>query len=310
MLLVHAFKMFKMDRATYCSGRTLEYYDENIERFFKYMSLCLDMDVEHLDCVSVNREIVQNYILQLRQTNIKNTSINTYFRAVKTFLNYCIDENYVHADCLRKIKMLRSDQQPIIPLSQDEVARIDALFNHRTESGLRNYCLVHLMLDAGFRSGDVVNLKVSDVFFDRNCVQVKGKGDKYRTVLLSPHLKKSIYRYLIEYRPFVFDSGNPLYNQPVFVQVGSTEFISLNAVKQLFNRIKKKTGIDRFHPHLLRHTFATSYILGGGNLEFLRLMMGHSDYSTTKLYLHLAQEAQMLGYDIYKLDSIFFKTVY
>lgn len=310
MLLVHAYNMFKMDRATYCSGKTLAYYDENIDRFFKYLSLYLDVDVQYLDCASVNRKLVQNYILQLRQTDIKNTSINTYFRAVKTFLNFCIDENYVDSDSLRKIKMLRSDQQPIVPIYQEEVARIDSIFNLRTESGLRNYCLIHLMLDAGFRSSDVVNLKVSDILFDKNCIQVKGKGNKYRSVLLCPHLKKSIYRYLVEYRPFVFNSSNIYFNQPVFVQVGSSEFINSNVIKQLFHRIKKKTGIDRVHPHLLRHTFATSYILGGGNLEFLRLMMGHSDYATTKLYLHLAQEAQMLGHDIYKLDSIFFKTVY
>ena len=166
------------------------------------------------------------------------------------------------------------------------------------------------MLDAGFRSSDVVNLKVSDVFFDKNCVQVLGKGNKYRSVLLCPQLKKSLYRYLIEYRPFVFSPGNEYYNQPFFVQIGASDFINSNVIRQFFQRIKSKSGIDRVHPHLLRHTFATSYILGGGNLEFLRMMMGHSDYETTKLYLHLAQEAQMLGHDIYKLDAIFFKTVY
>lgn len=310
MLLKHAYQIFRMDRCTYCTGKTLEYYDDNVKRFFIYLSSLSGTDLDHLDCTIVNREVVQSYILQLRQTDIKNTSINTYFRAVKTFLNFCIDENYVDPDSLRKIKMLRSDQQPIVPLYQDEVARIDAIFNLRTESGLRNYCIIHLMLDAGFRSSDVVNLKVSDMLFDKNCVQVKGKGDKYRSVLLCSHLKKSIYRYLVEYRPFVFDPGNTYFNQPVFVQVGSFEFINSNVIKQLFHRIKKKTDIDRVHPHLLRHTFATSYILGGGNLEFLRLMMGHSDYATTKLYLHLAQEAQMLGHDIYKLDPIFFKTVY
>lgn len=284
--------------------------DENVNKFFFFLSEESDSKVEILDCTLVNREVVQKYMLWLRQQGLKNTSINTYFRAVKTFLNYCIDEQFVDSDSLRKVKMLRSDQKPIIPLYQDEVARIDALFNLKTETGLRNYCMIHLMLDAGFRSSDVLNLKVSDIFFDKNCIQVLGKGNKYRSVLLCPQLKRMLYRYLIEYRPFVFSPGNEYVNQPVFVQVGSTKFINSNVIKQLFHRLKKKSGIDRVHPHLLRHTFATSYILGGGNLEFLRMMMGHSDYETTKLYLHLAQEAQMLGHSIYKLDPIFFKTVY
>ena len=86
--------------------------------------------------------------------------------------------------------------------------------------------------------------------------------------------------------------------------------INSNVIKQLFARIKKSSGLDRIHPHLLRHTFATSYIMGGGNMEFLRMMLGHSDYETTKIYLHLAQEAKMLHNDIYRLDPIFFKSAY
>lgn len=310
MLLVHAYKIFLMDRSTYCGSRTLEYYNENVNRFLVYLSSVAGSDVSELDCSMIDREAVQSYILHLRQSDIKNTSVNTYFRAVKTFLNYCIDEDYVSSDVLRRIRLLRSDQEPIIPLYQDEVSRIDVLFNQQTESGLRNFCMFHLMLDAGFRSGEVVNLLVSDVFFEKNCVQVKGKGEKYRSVLLAPQLKKAIYRYLAEYRPFVLVPGNEYFSQPVFVKLGSSDFINSNVIKQLFARIKKKAGISRLHPHLLRHTFATSYILGGGNLEFLRLMLGHSDYETTKLYLHLAQQMQMLGSDIYKLDPIFFKTVY
>ncbi|WP_081820350.1 tyrosine-type recombinase/integrase [Robinsoniella sp. KNHs210] len=64
------------------------------------------------------------------------------------------------------------------------------------------------------------------------------------------------------------------------------------------------------HPHLLRHTFATSYIIGGGNLEMLRLLLGHYDYNVTRNYLHLAYQYMILNADIYKLDSVFFKTTY
>lgn len=62
--------------------------------------------------------------------------------------------------------------------------------------------------------------------------------------------------------------------------------------------------------HLCRHTFATSYIMGGGNLEFLRLLMGHTDYNVTKTYLHLANQYHLMGADVYKLDKVFFKSMY
>lgn len=310
MLLGNAYELFMMDRCCYCSQKTVVYYRENIQRFISYVSGTLELPAAEIDCSVVDRDLVKGYILALRQTNVKNTTVNTYFRAVKAFINYCIDEGYVLPDTLRKVRLLRSDQKPIVPLYSYEVEQLDALFNCKTELGLRNYCIFHLMLDAGFRCSDVVNLQIQDVFFDKNCLQVKGKGNKYRSVLLCPQLKKSLYRYLVLYRSFVYAADRNYDGQPVFVQMGSQEFINTNTIKQLFHRLKMKSGIDRFHPHLCRHTFATSYILGGGNMEFLRIMLGHSDYETTKLYLHIAQEMNMLGADIYKLDPIFFRTVY
>ena len=93
----------------------------------------------------------------------------------------------------------------------------------------------------------------------------------------------------------------------VFLQMRQQEAINSNVIKQLFSRIKKKSGIDRLHPHLCRHTFATSYIKGGGNIEMLRLLLGHTDYKVTRVYLHLAQQSSLLHEDIYQLDPVFFK---
>lgn len=305
MKLCSAFQLFLVDHEAYCSSKTIVYYRENVPKFIMFVSGQLQKLPDQVDCDEVLRNHVLAYIAELRSSGIKNTSINTYFRAVKVFLNYCIDEGYCQSDVLRKIKFLKSDQDPVIPLSIWEVDEIDGLFNSKTESGLRNLCIIHLMLDAGFRCGDVVGLRFHNINFDANYISVKGKGDKFRSVLLCPKLKRMLFHYLVKFRAYA-----PEDDYPVFVQVGTTQPINSNVIKQLFARIKKSSGIDRVHPHLLRHTFATSYILGGGNMEFLRMMLGHSDYETTKIYLHLAQEAKMLHNDIYRLDPIFFRSVY
>lgn len=312
MKIYNIFQLFLMERCSYCSGKTIQYYQENIKKFLFYLSKVVSPGTapEELTFEVVTRQVVFEYITWLREKGLKNTSINTYFRAVKAFLNYCIEENYVSPDVLRRVKMLRSDEEPVIPLYNYEMEMIDRVFNLKTELGLRNYCIVHLMVDAGFRCSDVINLRVCDVFFDKNCLQVRGKGNKFRSVVLCPTLKKNLYKYLITYRSFVFDAGGDYLNQPVFVQVASAEFINSNTIKQMFQRLKVRSGVERVHPHLLRHTFATSYILGGGNMEFLRLMMGHTDYNVTRNYLHLANQSKMLGSDVYKLDPIFFKTAY
>lgn len=305
MKLQTAFDLFLVDHESYCSAKTIVYYRDNVPRFINFVSDRLQKLPDQVVCEEVTRDVTVSYIAFLRDNSRKNTTVNTYFRAVKVFLNYCIDEGYCDPDVLRKIKFLKSDQDPVIPLTAWEVDEVDGLFNEKTESGLRNLCIVHLMLDAGFRCGDVVSLRFSNINFKGNYLTVKGKGDKVRSVILCPKLKRMLYHYLVKFRSYA-----PEDDYPVFVQVGTTQPINTNVIKQLFSRIKKNTGLNRIHPHLLRHTFATSYILGGGNMEFLRLMLGHSDYETTKIYLHLAQQAKMLHSDIYKLDPVFFKSAY
>lgn len=305
MDILTAYKLFLVDHESYCSGRTIEYYKENVPKFLDFLSFRFVCPSDLIDCDKILRDDVLAYLSALRESGRKNTTINTYFRAVKVFLNYCIDEGYCSPDVLRKVKFLKSDQEPVIPLSEWEVDEIDGLFSMKTESGMRNLCIVHLMLDAGFRSSDVVNLRFSNINFDSNYLIVKGKGDKFRSVILCPKLKRLLYHYLLRYRAY-----DPQEDFPVFVQVGSSKPINSNVIKQLFSRIKVSSGLDRVHPHLLRHTFATSYIMGGGNMEFLRMMLGHADYETTKIYLHLAQQSKMLHSDVYRLDPVFFKAAY
>ena len=248
MTLMMAYDLFCVDHEAYCSVDSMIYYRSNVLKFVEFISeQCPSGSV---DCDILTRELVFAYLSRLRESGVKNTSVNTYFRAAKVFLNYCIDEGYCSSDVLRKVKFLKKDNAPIIPLTQWEVDQIDSCFNFKTETGLRNLCI-------------------------------------------------------IKYRAYASED-----DYPVFVKIGSTEPITEDSVKMFFSRLKKTSGIDRLHPHLLRHTFATSFIIGGGNLEFLRLMMGHSDYSTTKMYLHLAQQAKMLHSDIYRLDSGFFKSGY
>lgn len=305
MKLDTAYKLFLVDHEAYCSAQTVEYYQENIPKFMNYLSGQLGVDADQIEGSAVSRDHVVGFISSLRGNGRKNTTINTYFRATKVFLNYCIDEGYCSSDVLRKVKFLKNDQAPVIPLASWEVDEIDGLFSTKTEGGMRNLCIVHLMLDAGFRSSDVVHLRYSDINFSGNYLTVKGKGNKFRSVLLCPKLKRMLSHYILKYRTY-----SPEDDFPVFVQIGTADPINSNVIKQLFARMKRDSGLDRIHPHLLRHTFATSYIMGGGNMEFLRMMLGHSDYETTKIYLHLAQEAKMLHNDIYRLDPVFFRSVY
>lgn len=315
-----AYKLFISDRETFCSGKTIQYYKKNLQFFTNYLNACgfmVDFSLNDLPA-----KVFSDYVRHLRQKykfenhpfakpknqKIRNTTIRTYCRAVKAFLNYC-NQEFSTSFCT-SVKLPKDDAVEKVPLYQNEVDLIDSLFNQRTKTGLRNYCIVHLMLDAGLRSEEVETLRICDVMFDKNLLQIAdSKGNKSRLVLMCPKLKKALYSYVTLYRPHSGDIKEYMM-QPLLMQLKDNTCINYNVIKQLFSRIKNHTGIERLSPHLLRHTFATSYIMGGGNLENLRLLLGHYDYTVTRTYLHLANTYRMMGAEIYKLDPIFFKIGY
>lgn len=308
-----AYKYFIEDRKTYVSDKTLEFYTDNISKF---VAFCHD-NYAAVYMAELPDSVLKDYVLYLRTKKkfeghpftpesdkaIKNSSVRTYTRAVKSFLNFCKQEHYI--EDYKKVKMPRNDARQIIPLYAEEVEKIDQTFKINTMMGLRDFCIVHLMLDAGFRSQEVINLKIQDVLFDKDALLVvNSKGSVSRIVIMCPLLKSRLSRYIYLYR---YGSAP---TDAVFIQIKTKEPINENVIKQFFARLKKKSCIDRLHPHLLRHTFATSYVMGGGNLEMLRILLGHSDYDVTKNYLHLANQYQILQASIYKLDPVFFQQHY
>lgn len=303
MTIVQAFEQFLYDRSSYCSDQTIIKYKGDCKVFFRFLTEVYQFDASSsgFDDLPEAAAPFKEFIIWLRSRSMRSVTIRSYCRTIKTFLRYCYEEDLCK-DYLKKVKLPKDDSRPKMPLYQDEVARIDGTFDHNTIRGSRNYCIFHLMLDCGLRRQEVIHLQCEHINYERNILDiVESKGNKSRFVLVPDFLLDAISSYL---KMAGHSSGT------VFVSLRSDDPLSDNAVKMLFQDLKKASGIPRLHAHLLRHTFATSYLVGGGNLEFLRVFLGHYDYTVTKNYSQMAAQLKMLGADIYKLDPIFFTRGY
>lgn len=279
------------DRKSYCSSRTVEYYVETLNSFNKWL---LKNDLTELQ--QLDDDVLREYILYLRSSGIKNTSVRTYYRAIKVFFRWLYDRELLLEDYTSGVKLPRPDAELIVPLTQSEVATCDNYFLSGKENALRDYCMFHLMLDCGLRRSEVINLKPENIAANHMLHVCNSKYNKSRIVLLPYFLEGSINNYVgADERPVLFLDR---YNRVP---------VSINTFRKMFSSLRTATGIKRLHPHLLRHTFATSYLYNGGNMEMLRLLLGHADYNITKTYLHLAAQEQLIGSQIYKLDDIFFR---
>ena len=303
MTIKQTYNMFLRCRSVYCSFETLRSYEGHLKIFFNYLETVGGKSIDELSFQDFgNTPLYSDFIIYLRKKEIKNVTIRSYCRIAKAYLRYCY-QNDLCIDYLKGVRLPPDDSHPKIVLYADEVQKIDLCFDMLTKKGRRNYCIFHLMLDCGLRSQEVRHLRYENIDRERNILHIlDSKGCKSRITLIPDFLIQEIDNYvrLCAIEPSGF----------LFLSLRNNKPMSKNSLKELFTKLKKETGINRLHAHLLRHTFATSYLVGGGNLEFLRVFMGHSDYNVTKLYSQLAAESKMLGVKIYQLDPIFFEKGY
>ncbi len=302
MTIRQCFDRFIADRMVYCAAKTIHTYTMHLGLFFRWISDTYK-PVEQIGFSDLlpSDNLFTGYILYLRtKGSCKNVTIRSYARSVKAFLAYCYEEDLCQ-DYLKKVRLPKDDSLPKQPLLEEEVQLLDACFDKKTLKGIRNYCIVHLMLDCGLRSQEVRSLCFEHLDPAHNLLHIYvSKECKSRITMIPGFLLEAIgsYSFLQQRKSGV-----------IFHGLRDNSPLSENALKQIFSDLKTQSGIRRLHAHLLRHTFATSYLMEGGNLEFLRVLLGHYDYTVTKDYSSLAAQYQMLGIPVYKLDPIFFRVL-
>lgn len=296
MNLETALNKFLQDRQVYCSPASMRYYRETLNYFLDYCYIHEVTDVWQLD-----RDIMKEFALYLRMIRkIKATSIHTYFRAVYAFCSYLIEEELID-DFKYKIKLPRENPTIVLPLTQEEVKAIKrSIFKHSNDAH-RDLLIFTLMLDCGLRSSEVRNLRISDFDKEKSLIKiVESKFDKSRLV----PVPKVVDSYMKYYLPHRAPSGSAPASDYLLLSRDGKQ-LTANAIKQLFYKIKCRSGVTRLHAHLLRHTFATSYMCTRNNIEFLRMYLGHESYAVTQGYVKLAAQCALTGYDIYIIDVVF-----
>lgn len=244
MTLCAAYQQFLKEKISEgVTEQTLKYYKYNLPKFIEW---CVDNKIENVE--DVYTHLFEDYKLYLieNKNGTKKISLQTYTRAVKTFLLWLNENEFIQN--VGKLKLIKAEIANIVPLSDVEVK---ILLNNFDNSyfGIRNKLMVMFMLDSGLRRGEVVSLESKNIFMHNNTMLVQGKGEKERLVPFGEETKRYINRYShmrneYEKRFFQKEDGTP---------------ITDNTIKMYFQDLKESTGIIRLHPHLLRHTFATNY---------------------------------------------------
>jgi site-specific recombinase XerD len=271
------------------SPKTVLWYSEMLSAFLKYMKTKRMSQ----DLSSFTREIVRGYILYLKgkpkyeghpftpkQSNpVSPRTVQCHVRALKAFSSWLNAEGYTPENRLKYLKLPKAPMIVIEPLSYDETKTIFASINKNSSTGARNHTILETMLDSGLRASEVANINLNRVNLKDGYLKVRGKGAKERIAPIGKHVR--MFSYIDKARPKPID---PALNCLFLSQTGKP--ITSNTIKLVFSRPAKKSGVNRLHAHLCRHTFAINYLLNGGDIFSLKEILGHTTSDMVNHYLH------------------------
>ena len=171
-------------------------------------------------------------------------------------------------------------------LTRGECVRLVKQPTVRYLTGLRDRCMMDLMLNTGLRSAECLSLKVRDIDWTTHQLRVRqGKGKKDRILWVNPSTLQLIDKWLIRRRE---ERG---IDSPLLFTTLAGDPINSRALRAMVKRRGLKAGITKdCHPHMLRHTFATELLRADKNLATVQKTLGHSRVTTTAIYTHLVDD--------------------
>jgi len=182
------------------------------------------------------------------------------------------------------VKLPKAPTKLIEPLTPDEIQRIMDSIDIHSYTGIRNHALLITLLDTGIREDEITGVNLGNLNLQDGCLKVMGKGAKERIVPIGRYTQMVLSDYVRKVRPEPAGNGC----NALFLSQHITP-ITANAIKLTFSRLSTKSGVNRLHAHLCRHTFAINYLLNGGDIFSLKEILGHTTLEMVNHYLHFTR---------------------
>jgi len=231
---------------------------------------------------------LQGFVQWVAELGMTQASQARIISGIRAFYKYCLLEDISTTDPTTLLEAPKLKRQLPDILAFEEIENIIAQIDLSTPEGGRNKAILETLYSCGLRVSEVVNLKLSQLYFDVGFIRVVGKGNKERLVPIG----SSAIKYINIYR------NNIRVHLPV--QKGEEDILFLNRRGKRLTRVMifliikdlvKKADIKKnISPHTFRHSFATHLVEGGADLRAVQEMLGHESITTTEIYTHLDRE--------------------
>ena len=279
------------------SNYTLIAYKHDINVFFDFVN------EKDLDFENFSRTNIRDFIKYRLDKKDSIRTVKRRISALNKFYEYLVKNNYIQTNNFVGIRLKsRENTLPNI-LFESQINRLLDENNKRTDFYKeRDQAILELMFSSGIRCSETINLKLTDINFSLNVALINGKRNKQRYVPFSPNAKQALISYIENTRKLLMNKS-PNYEDKKYLFLNKNgSKLSARGLEYIFKTITLKTGISfdfSFHPHSLRHTFATHLLNNGADIKTIQELLGHSSLNTTQIYTHVSLEKLKEDYNKY-----------
>ena len=266
------------------SDNSVEAYMRDIEKLTQYL--------QHAETLKTPDQVklsdLQHFLKWIGELGMSATSQARIISGIKSFYRYCLIEHISKHDPTTLLDAPKLKKSLPDTLSFDEIENIIDQIDLSKPEGGRNKAMLELLYSCGLRVSELVNLRISQLYFDVGFIRALGKGDKERLIPIGRSAIKYVNIYLKNIR--VHSPVKPGNEDIVFLNRRGSKLTRV-MIFLIIKELAKKAGIRKtISPHTFRHSFATHLVEGGADLRAVQEMLGHESITTTQIYTHLDRE--------------------
>lgn len=263
------------------SKNTLESYQRDILQYKEYIT------ENNINYVNVKNEDIINYLEYLHTINKKSSTISRHLASIRLFYQYLAKSKIVKEDPTKGIQSPKIEKKAPSVLSSQEVSLLLDQPKGEDLKSIRDKAMLEIAYATGMRVTEIISLNISDIDLTNSSVTCKTEN-KQRIIPLGKMSLHALQEYMETARLNMIKDDN---EQALFVNVNGKR-LTRQGFWKIIKYYKEQAHISKeITPHVLRHSFATHLLQNGADLKSIQTMLGHSDISSTQVYMQFQDDS-------------------
>ena len=258
------------------------------ENDLKKLELFIENNGEKISPLNVKSDHIKDFVYHISK-EVKANSQSRIISGIRSFYDYLIFEKLISNNPLSNIESPKQNRKLPSTLSIDEINLMIKNIDKTKKESERNIAIIETLYGCGLRVSELIELKISDLYFSEDFIKVTGKGNKQRLVPISNINKKCINEYVLNSRTKL--NIDPKFTDILFLNRYGRK-LTRSMIFTIIKDLSKKSRISKIiSPHTFRHSFATHLLENGADLKTIQQLLGHESITTTEIYMHLDNTA-------------------